>query len=441
MKTLGWLLALFLTSSVQAQVISWYQATNNFPYKTNGTFWASHSWGGTGMKWSGFYHPLFASSLTLTDSNVVKWRYLGSGGFYMTGPVQVDGNFQVLGSATDSAGTTYATTIDSSNDVQVAAGAGINIASAGAGGVQTYTVTATFGSGATNAISSVTTNGALVGVGFTGLGVTNGADTIVSGYSNSGSAFIAWSLDPTVKVNLTNYATSIGTLATGAVMQASSTLATAIGTLGTNATNNDNLVLAQAQAFSYTIGDNATSYVNTAFSANSNLTLAVFLANSNASLNAFLANSNANLTKQDATAVLNNLTNSGLQFPSGNLVSNVGNLSYKVQFQNIPTNSSLSNIVVNVRTNKYWINCTNNPTITNLVGLNSVDGFDTTLIFVPQLINRGVGWPVFGIGTNGYGFKAITNVPMWTTLTANVAYAVSISGFGTNTFWAITEWK
>ena len=63
------------------------------------------------------------------------------------------------------------------------------------------------------------------------------------------------------------------------------------------------------------------------------------------------------------------------------------------------------------------------------------------MIVVPQLINRTVVYPT--LGAAGYSVRSYTNSnsQMWTTLTNGSAYAISISGFGTNLFWAITEWK
>jgi hypothetical protein len=453
MKTLLAFVLALLSLSVHGQVISYQILTNYAQAKNNGietnvTSWDSQAWGGTGLKWTAFNHALFQSVLTLTDSNVVKFRYLGNGGFSMgdgSSPTSIGGDLSVLGTARDASGNSYVTTIQASNNVRVAAGSGISVAASGSGNVMTYTVTDLSGLGATNAISAVNTNAGLVGGGLTALTLTNGADITASGTSNNSAAVIAFSLDPTVKINLTNYATSIGALATGAVMQASGTLAIAIGTLGTNATNNGQSILAQANAFTYTIGGNATSFV---YQIGANLTNFGYLLGANGTNFGYLMGANGtsyvnsvSANKQDATKVLNDLTNSGIQFTSGNLASNVAQVLYQLQTTPIPTNSALSNVVVNFRTNKYLLTITNNITLTNFTGLNSGVGADTTLMILPQLINRGVGYPTFGTPSFGQLARTNANSPMWTTLTSGIAYAISVSAFGTNTFWAITEWR
>ena len=323
------------------------------------------------------------------------------------------GNLYVLGSLYDGFGRSYVTTIWSSNAVQLAAGSGTVISSSGSGGVQTYTITSTAGSGATNAIATITTNGTIAAVALQSMGLTNTSTIDVSVVSNSLLAQVAFSLSGSYQTGLTNL------------------INTSVGTVGTNATN-----------FGYSIGTAATNYANAIGLANSNLSYAIGTAATNYGNALGTALTNNLNGKADASTALSQLSSSGLTFPGSQpVVSNLNQLIWNVQFTPIPTNSALSNLTVNLRTNKYFITLTNNLTLTNFTGLNDVSGYDVTMIVVPQLINRTVVYPT--LGTSAFSVKSYTNsnTAMWTTLTNGSAYAISVSGFGTNLFWAITEWK
>lgn len=319
---------------------------------------------------------------------------IGKGG----GTITNNGDLRVTGIAYDQNNRAYVTTIDASNDVRVAAGAGTIVTAAAAGGVMTYTVTSTAGAGATNAISAVSTNGAIGGLGLTSLGFNDGFGNTVSGVSNSGAFTLTWKVDFT---GPTNYANAIFT----SLSNFASTLSYQIGA---NATN-----------FGYQIGANATSRIDAVSTALTNL-----------------ANS-----KQDGFTALTELGNSGIRFPVGNLESNVAQVLYQLQTTAIPTNSAVSNLTVNFRTNKYYITLTNNLTVTNFAGIGAGIGSDTTIIIEPQLIPRGITYPTLGAASFGIYANTNDNAAMWTTLTNGNRYALTISAFGTNTFWSLSRWK
>lgn len=335
----------------------------------------------------------------------------------------------------DSFGRSYVTTLQASNSVQVVAGAGTLVTSSGSGGVQTFTVTSTVGAGATNAVNVITTNAVAVGIGLQTLALTNTPTISVSAVSNSLLAQIGFSLSDSYLSGMT------------------SLINLTAGTLGTNATNYVNSRAVANSNLSYTIGTEGTNYANSRAVAASNLSYAIGTAGSNytdsravnltnaiGALGTALTN-NLN-TKADASTALSQLSASGITFPGSQpVVSNLNQMIWNVQFTPIPTNSSQSNLTVNLRTNKYFVTLTNNLTLTNFTGLSSAVGYDVTMIVVPQLINRTVVYPT--LGAAGYSVRSYTNSnsQMWTTLTNGSAYAISISGFGTNLFWAITEWK
>lgn len=102
-----------------------------------------------------------------------------------------------------------------------------------------------------------------------------------------------------------------------------------------------------------------------------------------------------------------------------------------------------SQITVNFYTNKYYFRITNNVSVTNFSGLAPTTGSDVTIVLEPTLVNRSIYYPLLGQGTPVQGIYCHTNAnaPMWTTLTNGRKYALTISAYGTNTFWAITEWK
>ncbi len=130
--------------------------------------------------------------------------------------------------------------------------------------------------------------------------------------------------------------------------------------------------------------------------------------------------------------VLSNLVVSGVEFPTSGVVSNINNHVFALQSALIPTNSSLSNIVVNFRTNRVSMTLTNNATFTNYTGVDATTAADVSFMIFPQLINRGVNWPVSGASYDGTYFRTNANSPLWTTLTQGVAYVYSLSRYGTN---------
>jgi hypothetical protein len=339
------------------------------------------------------FTPFFPSHLEIWPDGSTSIGIPGS-------TVTNNADLRVTGIAYDLNGQRFVNTIDASNNVRVAAGAGTLVSASGAGGVMTYTVTSTAGAGATNAISAVQTNGGIGGIGLTSIAFNNGYGNTVSGVSNSGAFTLTFTVDFTAP---TNYANAVFTSLSNFASQLAYTI-------GANSTN-----------FGFQIGANATSYVNTA---TVNIT-------------------NALTAKQDGFAALTELGNSGIRFPgtASMIESNVNQIFWNLQRMTVATNSSTSNLVINLRTNKYYFHATNNITVTNLTGINEGVASDTTIIIEPQLIPRGIAYPTLGGSSFGIYANTNDNSPMWTTLTNGNRYALTISSFGTNTFWSISRWK
>jgi hypothetical protein len=119
-------------------------------------------------------------------------------------------------------------------------------------------------------------------------------------------------------------------------------------------------------------------------------------------------------------------------------------ITYNVETRLIPTNSALSNIVVNFAvTNMVDVWFTNNITLTNWLGLASNSSANVTYMLRPQLVNRGVNWGNLGISNPGYRVGIYTNAnnALWTTLTNGKVYSLSMSTIGTNIFPTLTLWE
>lgn len=427
MRTLFAALCLALVTACSAQTITYRQLTNWAALKTNGVIYSNLFLGGTPLRWQ--WEP--PQDLYLTDGTNFYFFKNNTGLFYgdnsgglpgflvgsfaclvgnhilLTAPKTTNtGDFHINGIGYDQNGVPLASERYSSNAVQVLAGAGTIITAAGAGGVMQYTVTSTAGAGATNAISAVTTNAAIGGIGLTTLAINNGYGNTVAGVSNGGAFTLTFTVDfgPA-----TNYANAVGlgnTNLSYALAAACSNLTYAVGVGSTN--------------LAYLIGAASTNLAN-AYS---------------------VALTNALAAKQDSYANLSSLGNSGIQFPGTSaLVSNVNQVLWNLMTEAVATNSATSNLTINVRTNKYYVTATNNITVTNFSGITAGVASDTTIIIEPQLIPRGITYPTLG-GTS-FGITANTNAnsPMWTTLTNGVKYALTISAFGSQTFWSISAWK
>lgn len=343
----------------------------------------------------------------LSDSFLHFWKdantaSIGRGG----GTITNNADLRVTGIGYDQNNVPYATTRNASNAVQVVAGGGTIVTAAGAGNQMTFTVTSTAGAGATNAVSSITTNGAIGGLGIQTLSFDNGYGNTVAGVSNNQAFTLTWTVDfgPA-----TNYANAVGlgnTNLSYALALAASNLSYAIGANNTN--------------FALVIGAAATNLAN-AYS---------------------VALTNALAAKQDGYANLSALGNSGIGFPGTSMIeSNVNQIFWNLQRMTVATNSSTSNLTVNVRTNKYYFTITNNITVTNFTGIADGVASDTTIIIEPQLIPRGIAYPTMGGSSFGIYANTNANAPMWTTLTNGNRYALTVSSFGTNTFWSISLWK
>lgn len=428
MRTLFAALCVAFVAACSAQTITYKQLTNYAALKTNGLHYgglvitnngtaipsltlgnadatsiAAQYWNIGVERWTVFvdsnrwqftqFHPLQPGHLEF-----YKAQNSASIGF-PGGVVTNAGDLRVVGIAYDQNGAPFASQRFASNAVQVSAGSGILVSPVGAGGVMTYTVTATGGAGATNAINIVSTNGAVGGVGLTSIAFNNGYGNTVTGVSNNSQFTLVWNVD---------------------FSPASNNTALAFGTLGTNVTNHVTGIGNSITNRITDLGNSVTSRIN----------------------DVSTALTNALASKQDSYANLSALGNSGIQFPgTAALVSNVNQVLWNLMTEAVATNSATSNLTINVRTNKYYVTATNNITVTNFAGITAGVASDTTIIIEPQLIPRGITYPTLG-GTS-FGITANTNAnsPMWTTLTNGVKYALTISSFGAQTFWSISAWK
>lgn len=112
--------------------------------------------------------------------------------------------------------------------------------------------------------------------------------------------------------------------------------------------------------------------------------------------------------------------------------------------QYVPTNSALSNVTVSfTSTNNLDLYITNNITLTNWTGLTAGIVETKTIFIYPQLIPRGVNYGNLGFSNPGYSVAIGTNAnnKLWTTLTNNKTYVLSIVAKGTNLFPTISLWE
>lgn len=106
----------------------------------------------------------------------------------------------------------------------------------------------------------------------------------------------------------------------------------------------------------------------------------------------------------------------------------------------IPTNSALSNIVINyATTNTLVLYITNNITLTNRTGLVADKSGRKRIIIVPQLITRGIN---HGLGI-GYASRVLTNANnvVSNTLPANSFAVIDDDFIGTNIIRTLTMWQ
>lgn len=126
-------------------------------------------------------------------------------------------------------------------------------------------------------------------------------------------------------------------------------------------------------------------------------------------------------------------------------LTNIAGINNLAETRLIPTNSALSNIVVNfAQTNivELWI--TNNVTFTNWSNIPDFGATPNIIYLIrPVLINRGVNWGNLGLSNPGYNVAIGTNInaPMWTTLTNGKTYSLTITRVRTNLFPVITLWE
>jgi hypothetical protein len=98
-----------------------------------------------------------------------------------------------------------------------------------------------------------------------------------------------------------------------------------------------------------------------------------------------------------------------------------------------PTNSALSNIVVNFDQPFREILVTNNLTFTNFAGVLDGRAARASFKITPQLITRGINWPNAGSPSyHGYVFSTNLGRPLPYTILPTTNYFVTFEAFGTN---------
>jgi hypothetical protein len=453
----------------------------------------------------------------------------------ITGDTTIGGNSYISGNAYDNLGNRFVTTVEATNNLRIAAGAGVNVVGAeSAANIYTYTISAPGAGSSTNALSFVTTNGAILGQTLTGLGFTNSADILAAGYSNASSVYVSFTLAPAVRTGITNLVTDAtntlatftqpasanltnwSALSTNAILDAASNrvvvLGTASATVSLTSTNGTNYytVTATGSGGSSLYAALATNVVtaikttNQTFYVDSTQDTYTFVGRPTATKRlvmllqtsgagniaegeqriswafnssttpswTFDVNTNYFVFNHDVKGPggindkyvffverssgvisngylyndiwnLANVHNTSNMDMGAKSITNVAGIQNALHFGSIKTNVviGISNLTVNFATNKYYFLLTNNVTLTNFSGLATNTGGDVTMILEPVLVNRGVGYPTLGGASFGIYANTNANVPMWGTLTNGRKYALSISAYGTNTFWSISEWR
>ena len=162
----------------------------------------------------------------------------------------------------------------------------------------------------------------------------------------------------------------------------------------------------------------------------------------------FIGSSRQDTTSGSGAAALTNApTISGANLTGTTTLATTTNQQaqhFLVETRLIPTNSALSNIVVNfATTNTVEIWPTNNLTFTNWTGISDSGSVPLLYLIRPQLINRGVNWGNLGLSNPGYSVAIATNAnnALWTTLTNGKTYALSLTRVRTNIFPTLTLWE
>jgi hypothetical protein len=162
----------------------------------------------------------------------------------------------------------------------------------------------------------------------------------------------------------------------------------------------------------------------------------------------FIGSSRQDITSGSGAAALTNApTISGANLAGATTLATTTNQQaqhFLVETRLIPTNSALSNIVVNFATTntvELWV--TNNLTFTNWVGISDSGSVPLLYLIRPQLINRGVNWGNLGLSNPGFSVAIATNANnlLWTTLTNGKTYALSLTRVRTNIFPTLTLWE
>ena len=162
----------------------------------------------------------------------------------------------------------------------------------------------------------------------------------------------------------------------------------------------------------------------------------------------FIGSSRQDVTSGSGAAALTNApTIAGANLTGATTLASATNQQaqhFLVETRLIPTNSALSNIVVNfAQTNTVELWVTNNLTFTNWVGISDSGSVPLLYLIRPQLITRGVNWGNLGLSNPGFGVAIATNAnnALWTTLTNGKTYALSLTRVRTNIFPTLTLWE
>jgi len=156
----------------------------------------------------------------------------------------------------------------------------------------------------------------------------------------------------------------------------------------------------------------------------------------------FLVNADASVQVSTNVFSFNLMATNKIDVP---VITNNNSIIQNVETRLIPTNNSLSNIVVNFQTHTNFVElyCTNNLTFTNWTAPATGITVTETILIRPQLITRGVNWGNLGLSNPGYGVAIGTNANnlLWTSITNGKTYAISFVAIGTNIFPAMTLWE
>jgi len=171
----------------------------------------------------------------------------------------------------------------------------------------------------------------------------------------------------------------------------------------------------------------------------------------NAVLTNLIGTVSNNVTNENSTALQINsgtltLTPGGLSnvvlqanFDSPNISSN-WNQRMAAHYTNYPA-ITVSNFTLSFLTNSMELNVYTNINLTNIVGHSRAAKADLTVMIRPLNQNATAVWPAAGVNHLSYNWRTNSASTLWTTLTNNKVYILSLSAIGTNLFPTLTLWE